>query len=190
MEEPLSCAQPEEGEECEPEEKEQIALRMMQKFGFKVGEGLGKQSQGIRTPLIVRKTTDSSGVIEQSNIPLDFLISRELSARNALAARGVESSEVLVLVGLLSLEQLEEGLEEEIRQECCLYGVVCDWIMYLYAGELRIFVEFQTKEQALHAFVKMNGKYFGERLVSVRFYSLQQFHARLLSDSLHPHVNT
>lgn len=49
---------------------------MMQKFGFKVGEGLGKQSQGIRTPLIVRKTTDSSGVIEQSNIPLNFLISR------------------------------------------------------------------------------------------------------------------
>lgn len=35
-----------------------------------------------------------------------------MSARNALAAHGVESSEVLVLVGLLSLEQLEEGLEE------------------------------------------------------------------------------
>jgi hypothetical protein len=63
---------------------------MMQKFGYKVGEGLGKQSQGIRTPLIVRKTTDSSGVIEQSNIPLNFLISPEISAINALAAHGVE----------------------------------------------------------------------------------------------------
>ncbi len=38
------------------EEKEQIALRMMQKFGYKIGEGLGKQGQGIKTPLIVKKT--------------------------------------------------------------------------------------------------------------------------------------
>jgi hypothetical protein len=47
---------------------------MMQKFGYKVGEGLGKQGQGMRTPLIVRKTTDSSGIIEQSTIPLNYLI--------------------------------------------------------------------------------------------------------------------
>ena len=36
---------------------------MMQKFGYKVGQGLGKQSQGIKTPLIVKKKTDSSGII-------------------------------------------------------------------------------------------------------------------------------
>jgi hypothetical protein len=36
---------------------------MMQKFGYKVGEGLGKQGQGIKTPLIVKKVNDSSGVI-------------------------------------------------------------------------------------------------------------------------------
>jgi hypothetical protein len=70
-------------------EKEQVALRMMQKFGYKVGEGLGKQNQGIRTPLIVRKTTDSSGIIEQSTIPLNFLIPPEVSARNALEANGL-----------------------------------------------------------------------------------------------------
>lgn len=62
---------------------------MMQKFGYKVGEGLGKQGQGIRTPLIVRKTTDSSGIIEQSTIPLNYLIPPEVSAKNALAAHSV-----------------------------------------------------------------------------------------------------
>jgi len=62
---------------------------MMQKFGYKVGEGLGKQSQGIKTPLIVRKTTDSSGIIEQSNISLNFLISPEIGAKNALTAHGI-----------------------------------------------------------------------------------------------------
>ena len=47
---------------------------MMQKFGYKVGEGLGKQGQGIKTPLIVKKVNDSSGIIEQSNISLSYLI--------------------------------------------------------------------------------------------------------------------
>ena len=83
---------------------------MMQKFGYKVGEGLGKQSQGIRTPLIVRKTTDSAGVIELSNIPLNYLITREVSAKNALTAHGVEVTEVVVLVGALTMQDLEQGL--------------------------------------------------------------------------------
>ena len=83
---------------------------MMQKFGYKVGEGLGKQSQGIRTPLIVRKTTDSAGVIEPSNIPLSYLITRDVSAKNALAAHGIEISEVVVLVGALTMQELEQGL--------------------------------------------------------------------------------
>lgn len=88
------------------EEKEQVALRMMQKFGYKVGEGLGKQGQGIKTPLIVKKVNDTSGVIEQSNISLNYLIPPEVSARNALAAHGVEADSVVVLVGLLSMEDL------------------------------------------------------------------------------------
>ena len=58
----------------EPEEREQIALRMMQKFGYKVGTGLGKQSQGITTPLTITKTTDNSCIIQKSNIELDQLI--------------------------------------------------------------------------------------------------------------------
>ena len=45
-----------EEQEMAAEEKEQTALRMMQKFGYRVGEGLGKQSQGIKTPLVVKKT--------------------------------------------------------------------------------------------------------------------------------------
>lgn len=65
---------------------------MMQKFGYKVGQGLGRQSQGIKTPLIVRKTTDSSGIIELSSIPLNFLINPQLSAKSALSAHNIEPS--------------------------------------------------------------------------------------------------
>ena len=96
------------------EEKEQVALRMMQKFGYKVGEGLGKQSQGIKTPLIVKKTNDSRGVIQQSAIPLNHLISPELSGRNALSAHKVEIESGMAILGVPMEEQLVEG----IRQEC------------------------------------------------------------------------
>jgi hypothetical protein len=47
---------------------------MMQKFGYKVGTGLGKQSQGIVTPLTIKKMTDTSCVIEQSSINLNQII--------------------------------------------------------------------------------------------------------------------
>lgn len=67
-------AEPPMEEEDALEEKQQVALRMMQKFGYKVGTGLGKQSQGITTPLTIKKTTDTSCIIEQSSINLNQLI--------------------------------------------------------------------------------------------------------------------
>jgi hypothetical protein len=79
---------------------------MMQKFGYKVGEGLGKQGQGIKTPLIVKKVNDSSGIIEQSNISLNYLISPEVAAKNALAAHNVNVETVFVIIGLLSIQDL------------------------------------------------------------------------------------
>lgn len=36
---------------------------MMQKHGYRIGEGLGKNSQGITTPLTIKKTTDVSCII-------------------------------------------------------------------------------------------------------------------------------
>ena len=49
----------------------------MQKYGYKIGEGLGKNSQGITTPLTIKKTTDSSCIIEPSSISIVNFISAE-----------------------------------------------------------------------------------------------------------------
>lgn len=150
-----------EEQEMAAEEKEQTALRMMQKFGYRVGEGLGKQSQGIKTPLVVKKTNQSSGVIEQSRIPLNYLITPDVSARNALSAHNIEIGSVIVLAGVAELRQLEEGVQAEIRQECDQFGTVVDWVNYFSQGQLRIFIKFKGNEEAFRAFVAMNGKYFG-----------------------------
>ena len=40
-----------------------FAERMMEKMGWKEGQGLGKSKQGIVTPLIAQKTDSRSGII-------------------------------------------------------------------------------------------------------------------------------
>lgn len=45
------------------EGKMTAAQRMMAKMGWKAGQGLGKQEQGITTPLVAKKTDKRGGVI-------------------------------------------------------------------------------------------------------------------------------
>lgn len=65
MEEPIP-----ESDVNKLDERESLALRMMQKFGYKIGDGLGKLNQGIKTPLTIKKLTDSSCRIELSSLSL------------------------------------------------------------------------------------------------------------------------
>lgn len=104
---------------------------MMQKFGYKVGTGLGKQSQGITTPLTIKKTTDSSCVIEQSSINLNQLIKPEILARNALLAHHVTATEVIVFINLIKVEDLTDDVEKELKEECSSFGQIKNWIVYL-----------------------------------------------------------
>lgn len=45
--------------------KKTFAARMMEKMGWKQGEGLGANKQGITAPLVARKTAMRSGIIVQ-----------------------------------------------------------------------------------------------------------------------------
>lgn len=168
------------------EEKEQLALKMMQKFGYKVGEGLGRQGQGIKTPLIVKKTNDSRGIIQQSSIPLNWLISQEQSTRTALSAHKVEIQRTLVILGV----PMDEQLIEDIRKECQSFGSVTGWVAYLLDGSLRIIVTFGSKEEALRGFMTMNGKYLGEQFISVRFLDDDALNKGEYGRQLHSHIPT
>ena len=81
---------------------------MMQKYGFRVGEGLGKNSQGMTTPLIAQKTSDNIGVIKASAIEMDRIL----------------TSRVLVMTNMVLPNQVDDDLESEIVQELSKYGVV------------------------------------------------------------------
>lgn len=53
----------------------------MERFGFRLGQGLGKKSQGITAPLIAKKTTDSVGVIKVSELDMTRLLPKDLLLR-------------------------------------------------------------------------------------------------------------
>lgn len=52
--------------------KKNFAVRMMEKMGWKKGEGLGKSSQGITTPLILQKVNKRGGIIIQTDADICY----------------------------------------------------------------------------------------------------------------------
>ncbi len=56
--------------------------------------------------------------------------------------------------------------------------------------EVRIFVQYLKKEEAFAAFCKLNNRYYGENLASIRFYPKEEFDAYKLSLPVHKHVES
>jgi len=62
-------------------------------------------------------------------------------------------------------------------------------MVYLLGRDLRIFIRFESQEQALRAFTDLNQKFYEGNLVSVRFYTEQAFSGFKLDEPLHDHIN-
>ena len=51
---------------------------MMQKTGWNVGSGLGKQEQGMTTPLIHKKTNSNTAIIVNSDIDMTKFLNDDM----------------------------------------------------------------------------------------------------------------
>ncbi|CAI5474306.1 unnamed protein product [Closterium sp. Yama58-4] len=108
------------------------AERMMMKMGWKAGQGLGKQEQGITTPLMAKKTDKHGGVIVAAK-PLKKGSGGEGGENNAAGAGGKRTklggvalngppSKVVLLRNMVGPGEVDEELEEEVAGECLKYG--------------------------------------------------------------------
>lgn len=149
-----------------------VAAKIMAKYGFKDGQGLGKQEQGISMALQVEKTSKRGGRIihEKEVVPTPVL-----EPQPAPASAGEQSitemmkapSKVIMLRNMVGPGEVDDELEPEVKEECNRkYGeVVTVHIVEMPnvtpEETVRIFVEFTRIESAIKALVDLNGRFFG-----------------------------
>ncbi|KAM6895653.1 splicing factor 45 [Xenentodon cancila] len=171
-----------------------VAHKIMQKYGFREGQGLGKHEQGLSTALSVEKTSKRGGKIiigdaaEKRKCYLLCILSVSVqsvdqgkkSDANPLTEILKNPTKVVLLRNMVGRGEVDEDLEGETKEECEKYGKVVKCVIFEIAEVLddeavRIFLEFERVESAIKAVVDLNGRYFGGRVVKACFYNLDKF---------------
>ncbi|KAM9312854.1 splicing factor 45 [Gastrophryne carolinensis] len=163
-----------------------VAHKIMQKYGFREGQGLGKHEQGLSTALSVEKTSKRGGKIIVGDVA-DKADSSKKSDANPLTEILKCPTKVVLLRNMVGAGEVDDDLEAETKEECEKYGKVAKCVIFEIPGTpdeeaVRIFLEFERVESAIKAVVDLNGRYFGGRIVKASFYNLDKFRTLDLGD--------
>ncbi|CDJ52086.1 DNA repair enzyme, putative [Eimeria brunetti] len=154
--------------------KKTFAARMMEKMGWKQGEGLGANKQGITAPLVARKTAMRSGIIVQGHDVTS------LGQVPRVVTFNMAPTRILLLLNMVGRGQVDADLKEETEEEAAKLGNLLQVRIFEAAGvpddcAVRIFCEYERKEEATRALLTFNGRAFGGRTVKAKFYSEERF---------------
>ncbi|KAM1107885.1 hypothetical protein EV1_004560 [Malus domestica] len=151
------------------------AQRMMAKMGWKQGQGLGKQEQGITTPLMAKKTDRRAGVIVNASETKPEKKAKSVSLNGP-------PTRVLLLRNMVGPGEVDDELEDEVASECAKYGTVTRVLIFEITEPnfpvdeaVRIFIQFERSEETTKALVDLDGRYFGGRVVRASFYDEERF---------------
>ncbi|XP_070610532.1 splicing factor 45 isoform X2 [Erythrolamprus reginae] len=165
-----------------------VAHKIMQKYGFREGQGLGKHEQGLSTALSVEKTSKRGGKIIIGD-SADKGDPSKKSDSNPLTEILKCPTKVVLLRNMVGAGEVDEDLEGETKEECEKYGKVGKCVIFEIPGTpddeaVRIFLEFERVESAIKAVVDLNGRYFGGRVVKACFYNLDKFRVLDLAEQV------
>lgn len=169
----------------EPPKEDDFATKMMKKMGWKDGAGLGKDLQGMSNPLVMKKTDQRTGVIEEAaakrQAPGQAAGQPDpKQAKTAAPTFNRPPTRVLLLLNLVGAGEVDEDLEGETAEEAGKYGKLKKCVVKEVKNvpdteAVRIFLEYEKVEDATKAMVDMNGRYFGGRVVKAQFYEELKF---------------
>ncbi|XP_076313500.1 splicing factor 45 [Tachypleus tridentatus] len=172
-----------------------VAARIMAKYGYKEGQGLGKKEQGMSQALLVEKTSKRGGkIIHEKDLPKEPQVSSPSTGSGSSASESITEmmknpSKVVLLRNMVGPGEVDEDLEPETKEECGKYGDVIRCLIFEIPGgnvpdeeAVRIFIEFKRMESAIKAVVDLNGRYFGGRVVKASFYDQDKFKRFELAD--------
>ncbi|OXB75163.1 UNVERIFIED_CONTAM: hypothetical protein H355_016195 [Colinus virginianus] len=164
-----------------------VAHKIMQKYGFREGQGLGKHEQGLSTALSVEKTSKRGGKIIVGDATEKDATKKADS--NPLTEILKCPTKVVLLRNMVGAGEVDEDLEVETKEECEKYGKVGKCVIFEIPGApddeaVRIFLEFERVESAIKAVVDLNGRYFGGRVVKACFYNLDKFRVLDLAEQV------
>ena len=174
--------------------KMSAAEKMMEKMGWTKGRGLGKDEQGMTTPLEVRKdSAGATGKIINARPVFD------VSAITSSTGRGLglgETSEgkkvdlsptptrVLLLRNIVLAGGVTEATEDQVADECEQYGDVVRVLIFEITEDgfaideaVRIFTEFVDEEAATRALENLHGNVFANRVVKASYFDVKKFEA-------------
>ncbi|XP_055546729.1 splicing factor 45 [Wyeomyia smithii] len=173
-----------------------VAAKIMAKYGFKDGQGLGKQEQGMSMALQVEKTSKRGGrIVHEKDIPMfppetavtpPLPVSAQETPANPSSEPSITEimkspSKVVLLRNMVGPGDVDDELEPEVKDECnTKYGDVVTVVIHEVPNvvpeeAVRIFVEFKRMESAIKAVVDLNGRFFGGRQVRAGFYNQEKF---------------
>lgn len=175
-----------------------VAAKIMARYGFKDGQGLGKQEQGISMALQVEKTSKRGGrIIHEKEIPTSpalepqptpAIIPPSMQPEQSITEMMKAPSKVIMLRNMVGPGEVDDELEPEVKEECNRkYGeVVTVHIVEMPnvtpEETVRIFVEFARVESAIKGLVDLNGRFFGGRQVRCVFYSSEKYENFIFDD--------
>ncbi|GER36792.1 splicing factor 45 [Striga asiatica] len=155
------------------EGKMTAAQRMMAKMGWKQGQGLGKQEQGITAPLVAKKTDKRGGVIVNAS---------ESNKKVKSVSFNGTPTRVVLLRNMVGPGEVDDDLEGEVAEECTKFGTVTRVLIFEitepnfpHDEAVRIFIQFERAEQATKALIELEGRFFGGRIVRACFYDEERF---------------
>ncbi|KAG0915128.1 hypothetical protein G6F29_002966 [Rhizopus arrhizus] len=152
-----------------------IARKVLAKYGWQEGQGLGRDGEGIKEALQVKPIGNGSGVIinKSAQVPIEH------EKKDVIKEK---ASKTILLTNMVGPGEVDDMLQEETAEECSKYGKVERCLIFeVPRGQVpehkavRIFVKFSDVESAKRAIQDLNGRFFGGRSVSASYYDTKRF---------------